>query len=95
MSDDIVDRLRNRSAKSDADIWSDESDDDLHDAAADEIDRLRERTVALEGRLEASRDFCDHYRKSIAEAIHILESPYLTVGGTAEAYGLLRKAVGQ
>jgi hypothetical protein len=63
--------------------------------AADEIDGLRERNLALEGRLEASRDFCDHYRKSIAEAIHILESPYLTVGGTAEAYGLLRKAVGE
>jgi hypothetical protein len=88
---DIIDRLVDLAVRlhPDSDAGSAMCD------AADEIDELRKRVAAIEGRLEASRDFCDHYRKSIAEAIHILESPYLTVGGTAEAYGLLRKAVGQ
>jgi cell division septum initiation protein DivIVA len=63
--------------------------------AADQIHDLKQENLALEGRLEASRDFCDHYRKSIAEVIRILENPYLTVGGTSEAYGLLKKAIGQ
>lgn len=62
--------------------------------AADKIHDLKQQNLALEGSLEASRDFCDHYRKSIAEAIHILQSPYLTVGGTSEAYGLLKKTIG-
>ena len=63
--------------------------------AADEIERLREQILALEGRLEASRDFCDLYRVAICEAIRILENPYLTNGGTSKAYGLLKKAIGQ
>lgn len=56
---------------------------------------LRGLASSLEGRLEASRDFCDLYRTSIADALAKLDNPYLTNHGCAEAAGMLRKAVGR
>ena len=60
---DIVKRLRARSAKAPEDLWSDESDDELHDCAADEIERLRalivEHQEAALAYLDASRRYRD------------------------------------
>ena len=76
---DIVERLR---AVGDYDLEvhgeTDRSD------AADEIEWLRIAVSSLEGSLEASRDFKDHYRAAIVVAIEQLGNPYLTLGGVAE-----------
>ena len=60
-----------------------------------QVAQLEQLVLSLDGKLEASRDFCDLYRASIIEALRKLDNPHLTMGGCAEAAGTLRKAVGQ